>query len=221
MRPEDAELAAAAGADAIGMIFHPSSRRNIPIDQARRIVAHVGPFVTPVGVFVNAPADHIVSMARTVGVSMVQLHGQETPRQVQELAGHGLRILKAIRVDESLEDQLHQWREAMPALAGSLIGLVLDAASVAHAGGSGESNDWDAIRRAQASGWFDDLPSLVAAGGLDPRNVGMVVQAVRPWAVDVSTGVESSLGIKSSDAVTGFIASVRHADAAVIPRAAS
>lgn len=220
MRPEDAELAAAAGADAIGMIFHPTSKRNISIEQARRIVAHVGAFITPVGVFVDAPVDHIVSMARTVRVSMVQLHGQETPQQVQELAGEGLRILKAIRVNGSLESQLHQWREAMADLAGSLVGLVLDSASNKHAGGSGESNDWDAIRRAQASGWFDDLPSLVAAGGLDPQNVGMVVQAVRPWAVDVSSGVESSLGVKSSDAVTRFIANVRHADAAVAPRAA-
>ena len=212
MRPEDAELAAAAGADAVGMIFHPPSRRNISVDQARRIVAQIGAFVTPVGVFVNASPDVVISTARSVGLSMVQLHGQETFQDVREIALHGLRIIKTVRVNAALETELHAWREAMPTLAGSLVGLLLETPSDEHAGGSGEPNDWDAIRRAQASGWFDDLPSLVAAGGLTPETVGMIVQAVRPWAVDVSSGVEGSVGVKSAAAVTQFVAAVRQAD---------
>lgn len=206
MRPEDAALACVAGADAVGMIFHPPARRNIDLDRARQIAAAVWPFVTPVGVFVDAPADTLLQSANAIRTRLVQLHGQETPEQARPLAEAGLRILKALRVDATLESQLGMWRD-FPALAG----IVLESAGPG-SGGSGIANDFAAIAVYQRQGLFTGL-RIIIAGGLHPENVFDVVRTLRPWAVDVSSGTEESLGIKSREKVLRFISEVRRADA--------
>jgi phosphoribosylanthranilate isomerase len=207
MRPEDAAAAVAAGADAIGMIFHPPARRNISTELAREIVASVGPFVTPVGVFVDARTETILSVSGEVGLRVVQLHGDESAEQIADLGREGLKVLKAIRVDESLEARLNEWRAAMRELRGMLVGLVLETAG--QAGGSGVANDWAAARRHQEAGHFAGLPPIIASGGLDERCVADVVRMIRPWAVDVSSGVEEVVGRKSREKMEIFLEAVR------------
>lgn len=210
MRPHDAALAVAAGADAIGMIFHPPTRRCIPTDTARQIVQAIGPFVTPVGVFVDAPTTSIISTAEAACIRTIQLHGEETPGDVLELGKMGYRCIKAVKVNEGFAAQLDLWRLAMPDLQGMLIGLLLE--SPASQGGSGVANDFQAIARCREQGSFTGLPPLVIAGGLDPRNVGDVVRLLRPHAVDVSSGVEETVGEKSQRKLHDFAAAVQAAD---------
>jgi len=211
-RPEDARLASDAGADAIGMIFHPSSRRNISVETARQIVAVLGPFVTPVGVFVDATTDTIVSVATSVGLRVVQLHGHEPVQQVAELGRANLKVIKVLRVDDTLESQLDGWRASGHLAAGVLLGIVLETAGVA--GGSGVPNDFPAILRHQQLGHLADFPALILAGGLTPENVGEVVRTLHPWAVDVSSGVETELGRKDRAKMMEFAASVDSASRA-------
>lgn len=209
MRCEDAIVASVAGADAIGMIFHPPAKRNISIDQARKIVSIIGPFVTPVGVFVDAGTERIAEVADAIGLRLVQLHGHESPETVSEVGQLGLRVLKAVRVDMMLSEQLKLWREAMPDIGDCFAGLVLETGHTM--GGGGVANDWDAIARHQAAGDFAGLPAIIAAGGLTPDTVAQVVRRLRPWAVDVSSGVEASLGIKSREKIEHFIAQAQQA----------
>jgi phosphoribosylanthranilate isomerase len=211
-RPEDAAHAAAAGADAIGMIFHPPSPRNIWPQRAREIIAQLPPFVTPVGLFVDASTDTILGTARDVGLRHVQLNGDETPEQVRALAP--LAVIKAVRVErESLVEVLSVWRTTIHSFDTRLAGLVLETAGTGRPGGTGVANDWDAISDAQRAGLFNGLPPVVAAGGLRPETVGDVVRKIRPFAVDVSSGVESTRGCKSEEKVREFARAVRAADA--------
>ena len=213
-RSEDARRASDAGADAIGMIFLPPSRRNISVETARQIVAVLGPFVTPVGVFVDATTDTIVSVATSVGLRVVQLHGHEPVQQVAELGRANLKVIKALRVDDTLESQLDEWRAGRHLTAGVLLGIVLETAGAV--GGSGMANDFQAILRHQQLGHLADLPALILAGGLTPENVGEVVRALHPWAVDVSSGVEGRLGQKDEGKVRRFVAGVRGADGVAV-----
>ena len=136
----------------------------------------------------------------------MQLNGDQTPDDVEEL--EGMRVIKAIRVNRHLlRDQLTRWRAAkLPNLAG----IVLEPGHSGQAGGSGVANDWDAIADVVHAGDFKDV-RLVAAGGLTPQTVGEVVRSIRPWAVDVSSGVESSKGIKSQEKIEAFVKAVRDA----------
>ena len=203
-RPEDAVAAARAGADAIGMIFYPPAPRNISLDRARAILAALPPFVTPVGVFVNALAEELLDTAAQLGLRTVQLNGEESPDNVAEL--EGLQVIKAIRVGRSAADELQRWRTSRP---GNLIGFVLEPAGTGQHGGSGVANDWAAIKAAQDAGAFRDLPPLIAAGGLTTATVAEVVRTIQPWAVDVSSGVEESLGVKSPQKIEAFIRAAR------------
>ncbi len=207
MRPEDAAAACALGADAIGMIFHPPSPRNISIERAAAVMEQVAPFVTPVGVFVDAPLPVIVETASKVGVSVVQLSGNERPDEVAVL--HPLlRVIKAIRVVRGgLAAALQPWR-GVP----NLIGLLMEPGTTNEPGGTGVANDWDEVIAAQQAGAFDGLPPLIAAGGLNPENVADVVRRLRPVAVDVSSGVESERGVKSQGKIAAFIQNVRDVD---------
>lgn len=209
MRLEDAVSAAAVGADAIGMIFHPPARRNLSLDRARQIVDAVGPFVTAVGVFVDAPLATIADITAELGIRVVQLHGRETAEQVEAVGKLGLTVLKAVRVDDTLGQQLDYWRKAMPSLRGILHGIVLETADTA--GGSGKANDWPRIAQHQANGDFDGLPPLIAAGGLDPDSVATVVRAIHPWAVDVSSGIETHVGVKTIEKMKAFVDAVQSA----------
>jgi phosphoribosylanthranilate isomerase len=175
---------------------------------ARQIIAALPAFVTPVGLFVDADAQAILQTARDVGLRHVQLHGSETAETVAAL--NGLRVIKALAVrPASLVDDLAAWRDAIAQQnLQNLVGLILDSA----VGGSGVENDWTAIRGAMASGAVKGLPPLIAAGGLTPRNVAAVIRTIRPWAVDVSSGVESGPGIKSEELMAEFVAAVGEAD---------
>jgi phosphoribosylanthranilate isomerase len=213
MGAEDALAAARAGADAIGMVFHPRARRCIDMARARRIVEALPAFVTPVALFVDEDMDRVFRVCCELKVRNVQLHGRETPDQVGRLGD--LRVIKAIGVDPShLADELALWRRAIPRhKLRNLAGIVLDTGATSQPGGTGIENDWRAIRRHQRAGHFDELPPIILAGGLTPQNVGVVVRMLRPWAVDVSSGVERTFGRKSPRRIAAFVGAVRAADA--------
>jgi phosphoribosylanthranilate isomerase len=207
MRPEDAAAACALGADAIGMIFHPSSPRNISIERAMLIMEQVAPFVTPVGVFVDSPAAQVKEVAATLGLRIVQLSGKETPDDVAAL--RPLRVIKAIRVVRGqLRLALQHWHGVK-----NVIGLLMEPGMTTEPGGTGVANDWNEVIEAQRAGAFENLPPLIAAGGLKSENVADVVRRLRPFAVDVSSGVESERGIKSEEKIAAFVRNVRDADA--------
>ncbi|HYO09823.1 MAG TPA: phosphoribosylanthranilate isomerase [Tepidisphaeraceae bacterium] len=211
-RPEDAATAARAGADAIGMIFYPPAPRNISPERARAIIEALPPFVTPVGVFVDASPEEILDQAAVLGLRTVQLNGAEPPADVAEM--EGLQVIKAIRVSRAtLATELNTWRTAIARGLPNLIGLVMEP-TTEQAGGSGVANDWPAIAEAINAGAFEGLPALIAAGGLRAETVADVVTRIRPWAVDVSSGVEASLGAKSPEKIEAFVRAVREADAA-------
>lgn len=212
MRPEDAALAGQLGADAIGLVFHPPARRNISIEQAREILTALPAFVTPVALFVNAPSGHIWAIVQALKIRHVQLHGQETPEQLAEL--RGLTLLKALRVDSTaFGAELRAWREAIARLQLTHLRALVLETPTQQAGGTGAENDWAMIQRHQQQGDFAGLPPLVVAGGLTPENVTPVIRALRPYAVDVSSGIEQRLGEKSAQKMERFVAAVGQADA--------
>jgi phosphoribosylanthranilate isomerase len=205
-RPEDAAAAAAAGADAIGLIFYGRSARAVSVDRAREILTALPPFVTPVGLFVNATPGEVSDIARALGLHAVQLHGDESPQAVSALPG--LSVIKAVKADRAnLAAAVDRWRGVR------LSGLLLETADGPEPGGTGIANDWAGLLAAQGAGLFKGLPPLIAAGGLTPKSVGAVVRQLRPFAVDVSSGIEQSKGVKSFDRMTAFAAAVRAADA--------
>ena len=216
-RPKDASFAAAAGADAIGIVMHRPAKRSVDLATARQIIEALPAYVTPVLLFVDAEIADVRETAAALAVRHVQLNGDESPAYVAELAP--LRVVKAIRVNpaDGHDGVLDARTPVRSAMAKSdlrhLAGLVLEPGGTGHAGGSGVENDWEQIVRLKHSGAFDGLPPLIAAGGLTPLNVGDVVRRVSPYAVDVSSGVEDgTVGEKSHDKIAGFIAMVRAAD---------
>lgn len=195
-RVEDALAAAHAGAHAIGVIFAPASARLVSVETAARIVQALPPFVTPVALFVDQDPAHIRQVMTRVRPHVLQFHGDEAPDFCRSF---GLPYLKAVRVRAGVD--LLQYAR----LYGDAKGLLLDAFVEGNHGGTGAVFDWSLIPR--------EFPlPLVLAGGLDPGNVGEAVRRVRPWAVDVSSGVEASKGIKDAAKVAAFIRGVRDAD---------
>jgi len=202
-RLEDALLAARLGADALGFNFWPGSKRFIAPAAARAIVRALPPFVTTVGVFVDAGRDELLSAAAVSGVQVLQLHGDEPPELARSLP---MPLLKAIRVSGPASlDAIDRWPGAA--------GFLLDAAAPGY-GGSGLTFDWslasEAARRA----------TVLLAGGLTPDNVAGAIRAVRPFAVDVASGVESAPGLKDAERLAAFITAARAAAAALPPPAA-
>lgn len=195
-RAEDAVAAARLGADAIGLMFYPSSPRCVTPERARAIARALPPFVTLVGVFVDPAPEAVMAVLSQVPLHLLQFHGDEAP---EFCAGFGLDYIKAARVRPGLDLVQYAARH------GAARGLLLDAyVSGAH-GGTGQSFDWALIPR--------ELPlPLVLSGGLDASNVAEAVRRVRPWAVDVSSGVESAKGIKDPARISAFIRGVRDAD---------
>jgi phosphoribosylanthranilate isomerase len=195
-RPGDAVAAAEAGADAIGLVFYPPSPRFLSVERAREIRDALPPFVQAVALFVNADAAQIAQVIGRVHPAMLQFHGEETP----DFCGQfGLPYVKACRVAQGI-DLLEYLR---PFSAAS--GWLLDA-HVEEYGGVGASFDWSRVPPRL------ERP-LVLSGGLTKDNVGAAVKRVKPWAVDVSSGVESAKGIKDAGRIAAFIAEVRNADA--------
>ena len=211
-RLDDAKAASSAGADAIGLIFHQASARNINLDRAREIVRAVGPFVTVVGVFVDALASRVMEVADELGLHTVQFNGQEPVERIAQLRKQRLKVIKAVKVDANIEKELDKWRSAMSLVGDMLAGIVLETGGTSVAGGSGMANDWNRIKQLQDRGAFAGLPPVIAAGGLHAQNVKDMVKNLRPWAVDVSSGVESTLGQKSPAMISDFVAAVRGVD---------
>ncbi len=210
--PEDAALAAECGADAVGMVFHGPSARNVTIERAREIIAALGPFVMPVGLFVDADSGAILDTVGKLGLRCVQLNGRETPETVSQL--RGLAVIKAIRVEATtFQTELSRWRDARRTIDLSpLRAIVVETARGGLPGGSGLVNDFAAVRAAIDAGAFAGVGPLIAAGGLTGATVASVVRDLRPWAVDVSSGVEDTPCRKSREKLTQFFASVGAAD---------
>lgn len=195
-RPADALAAAAAGVDAIGLVFYAPSPRYIDPAQAADIVACLPPFITTVGLFVDAPTTEIQQIIHTVGLDLVQLHGQES---AAACAAVGHPWIRAIRMQPGL-DLIHNAREFAAARA-----LLLDAYRPGVPGGTGTAFDWSRIPAESAD-------KIILAGGLAPDNVAQAVRQVRPYAVDVSGGVESAPGIKDPAKIIDFVAQVRRGE---------
>lgn len=198
-READLDAALYAGADAIGFVFYPPSPRALSLELAASLARRVPPFVTRVGLFVNAAAASVQETLATVPIDLLQFHGEEEASYCEQF---GLPYLKAARVRPELD--LLEFARAYQTAQG----LLLDAWVEAY-GGMGQSFDWSLIP--------GDLPlPMVLSGGLHADNVVAAVTKVRPWAVDVSSGVEMSKGIKDADKIAAFIAAVRTADSRYI-----
>lgn len=199
-RPEDGIAAALAGADAIGLVFYPTSPRAVSIEQAARICAALPPFVTTVALFVDAGQLAIEDVLNAVPIDLLQFHGNETPAQCEAFAKP---YIKAIRMSEeaNLAEAAAEYASAR--------GLLVDAWSPTEAGGTGECFDWGRVSPAMRDGL--ETP-IILAGGLHPGNVAEAIATVKPYAVDVSSGVEISKGSKDTDKITAFIQAVRQAD---------
>ncbi len=202
--------AAAAGADAIGLVFVGQSPRVIDIDSAAKLVRALPAMVEPVGLFVDEPVDHIREIVSAVGLRTVQLHGDEKPDDLAALSN--LRVIKAIGFDPATaEDQADRWLSARVQPA-AILWDTPALNSEALPGGSGLTFNWQALARFLDDNRFDHLPPAILAGGLNWENVGEAVAVVHPYAVDVSSGVESSRGVKDAAQIARFCRAVRRAD---------
>jgi phosphoribosylanthranilate isomerase len=191
-RVEDAICAVQNGADAIGLVFYAASPRNVSVAQAIEIVQKIPPFVSVVGLFVNADANTIKTIISAVKLDMLQFHGDETPDECNQF---GVPYLKAIRVrpETNLVQCAADFSQAKA--------LLLDTYTEGVAGGTGHVFDWNLIPKVLAK-------PVILAGGLNSQNVAQAIRQVRPYAVDVSGGVEASKGIKDAKKIADFMQQV-------------
>lgn len=195
-REQDLKAAVAAGADALGFVFYAKSPRNIDAAQAAALLRALPPFVSSVGLFVNPDADFVRDVLAQAPLDVLQFHGEEAPEFCRQF---GRPYLKAIRVRAGVDlvECAARYTDAQA--------LLLDAYVEGVQGGTGESFDWGLIPR--------ELPlPVILSGGLHPGNVAEAVRAVRPYAVDVSSGVEASKGIKDAAKIAAFIKEVKNVD---------
>jgi len=196
---EDAAAAVAAGADAIGLVFAPSSRQ-VSIDEACEIVADVPPLIGRIGVFVDADPAFVAEAVERCGLTAVQFHGGESPDICASAPAPAIKVLKV------RENGTELGRGALEPYRGCAAAFLLDTYSRNAEGGTGKAFDWQRI--APVPGWAP----FVVAGGLDPGNVGAAIAALRPFAVDVSSGVECAPGRKDPALLAAFAEAVRAAD---------
>jgi len=190
-RLADALAAVRLGVDALGFNFWPGSRRFVAPAVAREIVRHLPPFVTPVGVFVDQVEEELRAIAAVTGIQVLQLHGDESPELCARLP---FPVVKSVPADRASDlDRLRAY---------DVQAFLVDTPSPGH-GGSGRPFDWSL-----AAGVATVAPVLLA-GGLTPENVADAIRAVRPWAVDVASGVESSPGVKDADRMARFVSAAR------------
>jgi len=192
-RREDALTAAELGADAIGFVFYSSSPRFIDVTGAQTIAQCLPPFITKVGLFVNAVAGDVRETGNLVGLDLLQFHGDE---DAEFCRSFDLPYLKAIRMQDNADFSMlaHQYHDAA--------GILLDSYAADQAGGTGQVFDWGKIPAGLSR-------PVVLAGGLTPENVGSAIKQVKPYAVDVSSGVEQRPGIKDADKIAEFMKAVR------------
>lgn len=189
---EDALCAVNAGADALGFVFYKGSPRYITPEKAGETTSALPPFVTTVGLFVNASSEIIQQTMQTAGLGVVQLHGDETP---EDCCLHPYPVIKAVRVRNA---------DSLKGIGSYHVSaLLLDAWNDQHYGGTGESFDWQLTKKLTGG------RPLILAGGLSPENVAEAIRVVHPYAVDVSSGVEKSPGNKDHDKVRQFIQQVK------------
>lgn len=194
-RVEDALAAASAGADAIGLVFYAKSPRAVSVAQAQQIIAALPPFVTTVGLFVDMPRGELQQVLAQVPLDLLQFHGDES---VEQCEGYGRPYIKALRVKAG--DDIAAQMARYPSASGVLLDTFVEGVP----GGTGLAFDWSLVPA--------ELPKpMILAGGLTPDNVATAIAQVRPYAVDISGGVESAKGIKDADKVRAFIRAARGA----------
>jgi len=191
-RPEDGSEAARLGADAIGLVFYAPSPRAVTVAQAQAVCAALPPFVSVVGLFVDAPAAEVLEVLQAVPLDVLQFHGDEAPAYC---AAFGRPYLKALRMRDGLDvaAEARRYAEAQ--------GLLLDTYVAGAAGGTGQAFDWRRVPQGLEQ-------PLILAGGLTPDNVAAAITIARPYGVDVSGGVEQAKGIKSAAKMAAFMRGV-------------
>ncbi|MDG9927026.1 MULTISPECIES: phosphoribosylanthranilate isomerase [unclassified Pseudomonas] len=192
-RVEDALVAAAAGADAIGLVFYARSPRAVDVEQARAIIAALPPFVTTVGLFVDMERAELERLLASVPLDLLQFHGDESPEQCE---GFNRPYIKALRVKAG--DDIAARVERYPGASGILLDTYVEGVP----GGTGAVFDWSLVPQTLSK-------PVILAGGLHSDNVASAVARVRPYAVDVSGGVEASKGIKDAERIGAFIRAAR------------
>jgi phosphoribosylanthranilate isomerase len=204
-RESDVDAAVQAGADAIGFVFYAPSVRAVTLEQAARLAKRLPPFVTPVGLFVNASDDVVRQGLQALPHMLLQFHGDETPEQCRAF---GRPYMRAVRMREE-GDLLKS-----AAMYSDAQALLLDA-HVDGYGGGGKVFDWSLISQANAGSPTGVLHPVVLSGGLNAANVAAGINTVQPWAVDVSSGVEREKGVKDAGLIRQFCDLVREADARI------
>lgn len=202
-RVEDALLAVDLGATALGFICWPASPRFIDPDRARAIVERLPPLVTTIGVFVNQPLEVVETVTAQVPLRAVQLHGSETPAFC---AAVGVPVIKSIAVPNGAADRVFEVARRYPEVT-----LLLDAYDPVRVGGTGRTIDWSVAAR------LGKARNIVLSGGLSPENVREAIAMVRPYAVDVSSGVEAAPGIKDPDRLRALFAAIDSTDESPSP----
>lgn len=195
-RELDVVTAVAVGADAVGMVFYEPSPRAIEIEQARRLRDVMPPFVTSVGLFVDAEPDFVRSVLSRVPLELLQFHGEEPPDYCDAFRRPWIKAVR-MRPGTDLKAATERYQRAS--------GLLLDTYDPAAVGGTGSRFDWDLVPK-----WL--APRMILAGGLDPDNVGNAIRQVLPYAVDVSGGVESAKGEKDATKMAAFLQGVKDGD---------
>jgi phosphoribosylanthranilate isomerase len=206
-REEDVQGAIAAGADAVGFVFYEKSPRYILPEAAAKLTAQIPSYVSAVGLFVNAGVTEVQAVVAQTAIAMLQFHGDETPEQCAAIAAAVNRpFMRALRVKpDTIPADLLKYASDYRAASRLFAGLLLDT-YVDSYGGSGKVFDWSLIPESIA-------PQVVLSGGLSAQNATDAVTRVRPYAVDVSSGVEQEKGVKDMAKIRAFIAAVRAADA--------
>ena len=205
-REEDVRTAVEAGADALGFVFYPGSPRFVPAARAASLASALPAFVSAVGLFVNAKTADVAEKSRQVRLSLLQFHGDETPGQCHEAAvASNLPFIRVFRVrtDTTADDLLQCeriYRDASPFFKGLLLDTFTDAY-----GGAGKVFNWSLVSK-------EIGPRVVLSGGLSAQNVAGAIAQLRPFAVDISSGVEAARGIKDAGKIHAFIQAVRKAD---------
>jgi len=198
---KEVEGAVDAGVDAVGFIFVKASPRYVDPDRVREIVKKLPPFVDAVGVFVDQEVSEVNEIVQYCGLTMVQLHGSESPKYCDEMS---CRVMKAFRIRSENADSASE--PYFDPYFGYAEGFLLDTYSKTMAGGTGQVFDWRLLDAIRPPG------PLILAGGLTPENVGEAIRQAHPFAVDVNSGVEISPGRKDVDKILKFVDEVRKAD---------